>query len=529
MGLKKKLLLIFISIFAITIALEIVLSDLYFQDFFYFMKDRELKKTTFLTQGEFNSDLLKKYQLNHEAFAIVIKDKKILNLDNFDRIEIQNSDKKYTILLSSLVNDMIDDGGFDLEKGIEISVVGEPLIGDIIIPFKLSLNNKNFYDSKFIHTSGKLYKGKIISLKNSYKTLELSSTFIENAISLDLSRNIFMDIFDSNNLLKGKILSEKHGDYQIVLYHSFENMKDIFPTLKSFFLLKTFIVIIFIFIFEKIISKIFIKPIISLSEITKEIEQLNFNKPLSIDREDEIGMLYKTIFKMRESLKNVINLYRIELQSSQNNQVELEEKIKLFMHEIKTPLSAIIGFSDILLEEKFSDEIAIINTEGKNLLSLADQLIEKESPEIDLNYETFNINSLIDLSIKISKLHQKKVTFNFCNDSIFLVEADKGKIEQVIFNILNNAIHFAKDKIFISLKDDDENVYISFENNGPKLLKDEEKKIWQKFYSKNGKDRGLGLYIAAKILKAHNSIYIARNSNLGVCFEFSLKKSKMVI
>lgn len=230
--------------------------------------------------------------------------------------------------------------------------------------------------------------------------------------------------------------------------------------------------------------------------------------------------------KNYENIKNMVNLYSEEIQKNEKAHIRLEDNIKTFMHEIKTPLSAILGFSSLLLEDNPSTEIDIIHKEATRLLALTNNLIEQEKEEaFNLNPINFNLNTLIDLSIKIFKLNSPHIEFIFSPIRSYWVEGDRGKIEQVIFNIIKNGVHFTKNKIIISLSEDKNNVYVSIENNGPKFENGEEKRVWEKFYSKNGENRGLGLYISYKILNFHGSKFYAENCENGVKFTFSLKKA----
>ena len=211
---------------------------------------------------------------------------------------------------------------------------------------------------------------------------------------------------------------------------------------------------------------------------------------------------------------------------------ELEEKIMSFMHEIKTPLSLIMGFTE-LMQDKYKDDedFNIIISEAKRLLRLSEEtlLLENNSPvKENIILARFDIIPVIKLGLYIyqKELSDKKIIFNE-NREIFVI-GDREKIEQVIFNLLKNGYNYAKSKIIITVnKISDDKVTISIENDGEPIPEADLHKIWNKFYTtSNNYQRGLGLYIISNILKAHKSKYGVINRENSVKFYFTLDLDK---
>lgn len=96
--------------------------------------------------------------------------------------------------------------------------------------------------------------------------------------------------------------------------------------------------------------------------------------------------------------------------------------------------------------------------------------------------------------------------------------------EQVILNILKNALEYAKKEVRIYTDYRDGELTLFLENDGPHISDKNIDKIWNKFYSSNSRGRGLGLYISSEILNAHNFIYGVENTKFGVRFFIVLKK-----
>ena len=137
---------------------------------------------------------------------------------------------------------------------------------------------------------------------------------------------------------------------------------------------------------------------------------------LSYHKNDEIGELYFKVDEMADRLENVIKLYRDEAEKNIIKKEELEEKIMSFMHEIKTPLSLIMGFGE-LIQDKYKDdeEIEIILSEAKRLLRLSEETLlisrDDNNEKNNLIIERFDIIPVIKLGLYIyqKELSDKKI------------------------------------------------------------------------------------------------------------------------
>ena len=235
---------------------------------------------------------------------------------------------------------------------------------------------------------------------------------------------------------------------------------------------------------------------------------------------------------MAYRLEDVIKLYRDEAEKNIIKKEELEEKIMSFMHEIKTPLSLIMGFTE-LMQDKYKDDedFNIIISEAKRLLRLSEEtlLIGNDTGiKENLILKRFDIIPVIKLGLYIyqKELSEKKIIFN--DEREIFVIGDREKIEQVIFNLIKNGYNYAKSKIVIRIDEIPGNrVSISVSNDGESIPEADLHKIWNKFYTtSNNYQRGLGLYIVSNILKAHKSKYGVINLNNCVKFYFTLQMDK---
>lgn len=218
-----------------------------------------------------------------------------------------------------------------------------------------------------------------------------------------------------------------------------------------------------------------------------------------------------------------------------------KEFINVAAHELRTPIQPIIGLSEVLQSKmKNKDEcelIDVISRNAKRLHRLTEDILDVtkiESQSLQLQKEKFNLNEVImsvlaDYEGLIRTIKDVKVSFITNGD--FIVEADKGRLNQVISNLLSNAIKFTqKGSIIISsqLKDNNNNNVIVFvKDTGIGIDQEIMSRLFSKFASKSWIGTGLGLFISKSIIKAHGGkIWGENNSDgKGATFTFALPLS----
>ncbi|MDP2946026.1 MAG: histidine kinase dimerization/phospho-acceptor domain-containing protein, partial [bacterium] len=164
-------------------------------------------------------------------------------------------------------------------------------------------------------------------------------------------------------------------------------------------------------------------------------------------------------------------------------------------HELKTPLTSIKGFVETLLEGAFSDKenscnfLKIIQNHTERLNSLINDLLDLsyiESKEIALRIEEFKIKALVDevLSAFKSQINKESIAASNGLSASLLVKADKDRIEQVLVNLVDNAIKFNKEKGSIKIygQDFDDKVRITVEDSGVGIPPKDIPRIFERFY-----------------------------------------------
>ena len=261
-----------------------------------------------------------------------------------------------------------------------------------------------------------------------------------------------------------------------------------------------------------ILSIFLTKPIIKLNETSKKIAKGNYGERIKINSKDEIGELAKSFNIMIETIENKIN--ELELSVKQR-----EEFITNFTHELKNPMTSIIGYADILKSGKYDNETNIksanyIYNEAKRLETLAHKLMDLikltnesiEFEEIDIVCFMNDLYKNVKENLGIIKLELD--IENAC------VIGDKILLEDALRNLIDNSkkANSKDNKIkLLGRKAETGKYKISVIDNGCGIPKEDLPRITESFYMvdkararENGRN-GIGLSICEKIAKLHNS------------------------
>ncbi len=250
-----------------------------------------------------------------------------------------------------------------------------------------------------------------------------------------------------------------------------------------------------------------------------------------------------TTMELNQKLKQALVRKTRELHREKEIEKLKDEFVAIASHELKTPITTVKAFANLLdkrlkgSKDKNSALLASkIDTQVDKLTRLADELMDVsriESGKLVLKKSKFDIYSL--LAKTITDLQHTVPSHQFVNQikSLPKVSGDKARIEQVILNLLANAVKYSPEgtKIIITAHTNRRELTISVQDFGPGIPKHELTKIFKRFYrtADNSKDKqsvsgiGLGLYIADVIIKQHNGKIWAKSTlGKGSTFSFSL-------
>ena len=271
------------------------------------------------------------------------------------------------------------------------------------------------------------------------------------------------------------------------------------------------------------------------------------------DKKEEMYYKYilpqKSIDEVREDVEKWAEQRRAEIEALKNTEAYRKEFLQNLAHEFKTPIFAIQGYVDTLLNgalenpavnKKFLENAARNVDRMVNLVSDLDEISKLESGEQPLYQENFIIQDLIKevyetLSIKTSTRNIRCSIKKGCEFPIN-VFADKEKIRQVILNLVENATKYGKQDGYIVAsiyKADEKHVLIEISDDGVGIAEEHLHRIFERFYrTDRGRSRdvggtGLGLAICKHIIEAHGqSIHVRSKVDVGTTIGFLLDARK---
>ena len=278
--------------------------------------------------------------------------------------------------------------------------------------------------------------------------------------------------------------------------------------------------------------RISIIPLRAVIKAAREYAQGKFDYKFTIgkNRHDEFKDLMDTIEYMAKELSLMEEYQR--------------KFISNISHDFRSPLTSIKGFATAMIDGTIPPELynKYLNTicfETDRLTKLTSGLIELgkfDSHQALLDIREFDLHSIIKQTVETfeGSCREKYISLKliFEGDEAHVM-ADKGKIEQVLYNLIDNAIKFSRNNsdINITTRSKGNKVIVSVKDYGIGIPKESLKKIWERFYktdSSRGKDKkgsGLGLSIVREIIQSHGEeIDVISTENAGTEFVFTLSK-----
>lgn len=259
-------------------------------------------------------------------------------------------------------------------------------------------------------------------------------------------------------------------------------------------------------------------------EINRGIDTLVNENTEDISLVPELSATEKKINSIRHTI----------LQQKLNAQIAEQKKNDLVMylaHDLKTPLASVIGYLNLLRDEKeISDElrekyISISLEKAERLEDLINEFFEITRfnlSDITLQYGKINLTRLLEQLVYEFKpmLADKNLIYNINAENDIVINCDGDKIQRAFDNILRNAViySFENSKINITANRVDNGVSITFSNNGNTIPQEKLERIFEQFYrfdearSTNG-GAGLGLAIVKQIIELHGGKISAKSEN----------------
>lgn len=269
-------------------------------------------------------------------------------------------------------------------------------------------------------------------------------------------------------------------------------------------------------------------PIRKITRAARDYSEGNFDTQINIQTNDEIGYLAASL-----------NYMATELSTLEDDQRKFIANVS---HDFRSPLTSIKGYVEAIMDGTIPHEmqdkylnIILLETERLNKLTQSMLELNKYGARgTMLDISSFDINNTIKLVVQSFEgiCQEKKISFELIlTGHTSFVYADMSKIQQVLYNLIDNAIKFSHpdSTITIETTEKNEKVFISVKDTGIGIPKDSIKKIWERFYKTDlsrGKDKrgtGLGLAIVREIISVHNeNINVISTEGVGTEFIFTL-------
>lgn len=269
-------------------------------------------------------------------------------------------------------------------------------------------------------------------------------------------------------------------------------------------------------------------PIRKITRAARDYSEGNFDTQINIQTNDEIGYLAASL-----------NYMATELSTLEDDQRKFIANVS---HDFRSPLTSIKGYVEAIMDGTIPHEmqdkylnIILLETERLNKLTQSMLELNKYGARgTMLDISSFDINNTIKLVVQSFEgiCQEKKISFELIlTGHTSFVYADISKIQQVLYNLIDNAIKFSHpdSTITIETTEKNEKVFISVKDTGIGIPKDSIKKIWERFYKTDlsrGKDKrgtGLGLAIVREIISVHNeNINVISTEGVGTEFIFTL-------
>lgn len=273
-------------------------------------------------------------------------------------------------------------------------------------------------------------------------------------------------------------------------------------------------------------------PLRKITRATEQYASGNLHYQFQVDSTDEMGYLAASLSYMAS-----------ELAKGEDNQKKLVANVS---HDFRSPLTSIKGYSEAMLDGTIPPELSpkylgVIKDESDRLIKLTNNLLTLNNLNTEgmiLDITDFDINEVIRKTCATFEgtCRNKRIELKlvFTGDEFF-VKGDVGKIQQVLYNLLDNAIKFSHKDSYIKIqtKEKHNKVFVSVKDHGIGIPKESINQVFDRFYKTDlsrGKDKkgtGLGLSITREIIRAHGeNINVISTEGEGTEFIFSLPISK---
>ena len=331
------------------------------------------------------------------------------------------------------------------------------------------------------------------------------------------------DLWNKGSISHVTRFFEYNNTMYILKMHKSTNTADI-PALNNFIIFEIIVILVIVLIFFEITNQRVISPV---EKLQKSIKNYKFGiKPSKTNGHTEFDIIQNNFVELVDALED---------EKEKQNRI-----IASISHDIKTPLTSILGYSDRLMNAKLdetrkNDYIEKIHSKAINLRDLTEEFDDYLSCNLKetLKREDILIEDFLEIIKKDYKedLEEKGIKLlinNNCENEVLHI--DSAKMKRVFSNIIANSARYTtkKGKITIKCKKIDKYIEFIISDNGQGVPEKDLNKIFEPLFTSDPsrKISGLGLSICKEIIENHGGyIYARNNSNKGLDVIFTIKKN----
>lgn len=276
------------------------------------------------------------------------------------------------------------------------------------------------------------------------------------------------------------------------------------------------------------IRKSIFKPLLSLQDMSREVSKGNYTKRLAVSQMDEIGQMSVAFNEMSEAL--------------QHQEEQKREFLSNVVHELRTPLTYIMGYAEMVKnglytspeeEQKYLETIELEVQRLKKMLSDLVDLNYLQDDFYRFQYEPIAVGQLLYDTVDLFRhlAVEKGIAYQFHVDEEIIISNDTKRIQQVFYNLIDNAIKYAYKDSIIEMSLQESGGFLNFEivNSGAPLSDEEIRQMGERFYrtdkarNRHTGGTGLGLSIVKEILRLQKgSLVISNSGQERIAFKVSL-------
>lgn len=385
-------------------------------------------------------------------------------------------------------------------------------------------------DGRTIYTSSAFNRGCMINSDRNPSILYYKNDFIESG-KRKKEYELINPALNNKTLFYGiKLDQDTYG----FISASLEPLDEGARIIKSQLIYVSIGVFVLSLLIGYVLSKKLSRPIVKVNKTALKMAEGNYDITFKTEEDiDEINQLVKTLNHAKDELSKTEELRR--------------DLLANVGHDLKTPLTMIKAYAEMVRDltynkkQKRIQNCNVIIEEADRMTGLVNDIVDLsqlQSRVLEMHMERFNITELVYTILKRYDILKEKEDLKFVFDekNDYYVYADKKKLEQVIYNLLNNAINYTGEDntVTIRLIPKEDVIRVEISDTGKGIKEEDLPHIWDRYYKNSKKHKrnavgtGIGLSIVKNILINHHFEYgVISKKGEGSTFYFEVKQSEL--